>query len=298
MVQDPASFGFESTTEDVTEGVSLTGKTMLITGANSGLGFESARILAARGAHIVALARTRDKAQSALEELGVEGTPVACELSDLAAVRAAVKATAATGRKLDAVICNAGIMALQEPTQKNGIELQLYTNHIGHFALVTGLMDQDALADDARVVVVSSGAHHYAPDAGIEFDNISGEQGYEPWKAYGQSKIANILFARSLAKRFEGTERTANALHPGVIKTNLGRHLSDYEGVLSTMKQKTIPQGAATQVFLAAHPAGNATNGEYYSDCQVARTKSVAKDDALAKRLWTWSESVVQGENV
>src|SRR5690606_5247359 len=165
---------------------------------NSGLGKETARVLGEHGAFVIGGARTREKAESALRDLGIEGAPLACELSDLDSVRNAVSEVHALERPLDAIICNAGIMALQEPTQKNGVERQLYTNHVGHFTLVTGLLD--LLADDGRVVVVSSGAHLYAPEVGIEFDNLDGKRDYEPWKMYGQSMNDNILFTRSLAR--------------------------------------------------------------------------------------------------
>ncbi len=285
------AFGFESTAEQVTEGSDLTGKTWLVTGSNSGLGLESARILASRGAHIIAAARTEAKAAGALADLGIEGTPVACELSDLSSVSAAVAAVVATGRTLDGILANAGIMALPTLQQKDGIELQLYTNHIGHFALVTGLIDQ--LSADGRVVILSSGAHFYARESGLELDNVSGERDYHPWRMYGRSKLANIMFASALARRFEGTGRTANSLHPGVIQTNLARHVVNAEAMFSTMTLKTIPQGAATQCYVAVHPDNAAVSGKYFADCALKEPAAVAYDEAQAEALWEWSESVI-----
>ena len=135
------AFGFDSTAEQVTDGVDLSGRTYLVTGSNSGLGYETARVLALRGARILAAARTTAKAQSAIDELGIDGVAIACDLSDLASVRSAVEQVRKQG-PLDGIIANAGVMALPELRQANGYELQFYTNHVGHFALVTGVVDQ------------------------------------------------------------------------------------------------------------------------------------------------------------
>lgn len=288
------SFGFQSTAEEVTQGIDLTGTRWLITGCNSGLGYETARVLALRGATIVGAARTEEKAAEALNELGAQGFPVACELSDIGAVRACVNKIKADGGLLNGIIANAGIMALPENQQKHGIELQFFTNHVGHFALVTGLLDQ--LTEAARVVIVSSGAHFRA-ERGLELDNLSGEHDYAPWRMYGRSKLANILFARALAKRFTegGSQRTANSLHPGVIQTNLGRHIprANLETMLASVTLKTIGQGAATQCLVATHPALQHTTGEYFSDCRIAETLPLAKDDQLAEELWQKTEEIL-----
>ena len=284
-------FGFHSTAEEVTEGRDLSGSTWLITGVSSGLGRESARVLALRGAHIVGLARTRAKAAGALEELGIDGTPVACELSDLDSVRAAVAALAAVS--FDGLMANAGIMALQTLHQTAGIEQQLFTNHVGHFALITGLLDQ--LKHGGRVVVLSSEAHRMAK-RGVELDNVSGDENYHAWRMYGRSKLANILFARSLARRFasDGSGRTANAVHPGVIRTGLSRHVPDQEGLFKRMLKimKTVEQGAATQCYVATHPALQAVSGTYFSDCAPLEPIAPALDDAAGDALWDWTASV------
>jgi WW domain-containing oxidoreductase len=286
------TFGFDSTAEEVTEGIDLSGQTWLITGSNSGLGLESARVLASRGAHILAAARTTDKAASALSALGIEGTPVACELSDLASVRAAVAAIRGSGRPLDGILANAGIMALPALRQQDGIELQLYTNHVGHFALITGLLDR--LTETARVVVLSSGAHFYARESGLELDNVSGERDYHPWRMYGRSKLANIMFASALARRLAGTGRTANSVHPGVIPTNLARHVPDAEAMFSRMTLKTIPQGAATQCYVAVHPELAGVTGQYFADCEVKEPAGVAHDEAQGEALWRWTEALIE----
>jgi NAD(P)-dependent dehydrogenase (short-subunit alcohol dehydrogenase family) len=293
-------YSSSSTAEDVTEGVDLSGKTIAITGCNSGIGMESARVLALRGAHIVGLARTAEKAQAAFDQLGLDKdrtTAIACELSEPSSVRDAARSLSSLGEKLDVLLCNAGIMALPERTVRHGLELQFLTNHMGHFMLVNGAME--ALADDARVVVVSSGAHHMAPDVGVDLDDLDGAKEYSAWRQYGQSKLANLLFARSLQKRFDaeaGKSRVASSLHPGVIKTNLGRHdqasIDDMFGSMDASSIKSIPQGAATQVLLCARPEARHAHGGYFSDCQPKETSERGQDDELAERLWQKSEEL------
>ena len=136
-----------------------------------------------------------------------------------------------------------------------------------------------------------------APEAGIEFENLSGDKGYHPWTAYGQSKLANLLFARSLAKRFEGSSRTANSVHPGVIDTNLGRHVPNREAMYERLKPhlKTAAQGASTQCLVATHPQLAQVSGAYFSDNKVVDpVHSTATDDELAERLWLVSEAIVE----
>ena len=198
------------------------------------------------------------------------------------------------GRKLDALVCNAGIMALPKLEQKHGYELQFLTNHIGHFILVNGLLDQ--LTDDGRVVMLSSDAHNGAPDEGIQFDNLSGEHGYRPWKAYGQSKLANLLFAKELAKKLEGTGKTANSVHPGVIHTNLARNMNPIVNAIlaagAPLVLKSVPQGAATQCYAAVHPGMQGVSGKYLSDSNVGKHSKHGYDDAMAERLWRVSEKI------
>lgn len=291
----PSGFGYASTAEEVTEGLDLSGKTVLITGINSGLGLESARVLAKRGARIVGAARTRDKAAEACRAFGEAAIPVACELSEPASVRACVKEVKDKGIELDVLLCNAGIMALPERTIVHGQELQFLTNHIGHFILVTGLIDQ--LTERGRVVMLSSGAHMWAPPGGIQLEDLSFSRDYSPNRAYGQSKLANLLFARSLARRLAGTKKTANAVHPGVINTNLGRHMSPVMRAIAPVAEaialKTIPQGAATQCYVSVHPSLDVVTGEYFADCNVARSSRYSRDEALGDRLWTVTEEIV-----
>jgi WW domain-containing oxidoreductase len=291
-----SGFGYASTAEEVTAGVDLSGKTMLVTGVNSGLGLETVRVLAMRGAKIVGAARSEEKAKAALAEAGAAaGVPLACELSEPASVRAAVARVQELGLTLDVVLCNAGIMALPERTLKCGQELQFFTNHVGHFILVSGLLDR--LSDTARVVMLSSAAHNWAPSTGIQFDDLSFANGYSGGKAYGQSKLANLLFAKELARRFAGTKKTASAVHPGVIATNLARHMNPVLQALmpvgAAIAMKNVHEGAATQCFVAAHPSLASVSGEYFADCNVAKTSRHGRDAALAERLWTVTEEIV-----
>lgn len=294
----PSGFGYASTAEDVTQGLDLQGKTYLVTGSNSGLGAETLRVLTLRGAQVLAAARSVEKAREACARVkGGPAVPLACELSDPKSVRACVDEVKRSGVKLDGIICNAGIMALPKLERAHGHELQFFTNHVGHFILVTGLLD--SLTEDGRVVMLSSAAHLRAPKEGIQFDNLDGAKGYSAWGNYGQAKLANLLFARELARRLEGSKRTANALHPGVIHTNLGRHmgpvLNALSSVLGALAMKTVPQGAATQVYVATHPSLAGVSGKYFADCNVATPRADAEDAALAKRLWDVTERIIAG---
>jgi WW domain-containing oxidoreductase len=288
-------FGPKSTAEQVTEGLSLSGKTILVTGCNSGLGAEVVRVLSIRGARVIGTARTLAKAQEACGRHGSQHVGIACELSDPASVRAAVTEVQKRGLRLDAIIANAGIMALPKLETAHGYELQFFTNHIGHFQLVTGLLD--LLTDEGRVVMLSSAAHTMAPEGGIDFDNLKGEKAYQAWAQYGQSKFANLLFAKELARRFQGTKKTANAVHPGVIQTNLSRHMNPVAGfifgLLSPLFLKSVPQGAATEVYVATHPAAASISGQYFADCNVAQARADADDPVTAKKLWEVSQAIV-----
>jgi NAD(P)-dependent dehydrogenase (short-subunit alcohol dehydrogenase family) len=291
----PSGFGYASTAEEVTAGLDLAGRHILITGVGSGLGQESARVLASRGAVVLGAARTEAKAAEACKGFGPNAVPLACELSDPASVRACVETVRKSGTLLDAILCNAGIMALPERELRCGQELQFFTNHVGHFLLVTGLLDR--LAPGGRVVMLSSDAHTMAPKTGIQFDDLTFEKGYAPWKAYGQSKLANLLFARSVARRLDGTGKTANAVHPGVIVTNLGRHMNVIArgalGLASAIALKSIAEGAATQCFVTAHPSLATTTGEYFADCNVAKSSRHGYDAAMGERLWAVTEEIV-----
>lgn len=292
----PNGFGSSSTAEEVSAGLDLSHKTILVTGCNSGLGLETVRVLALRGAHVIGLARTFQKAQDALSKLvGGKTTSFACELADPKSVQDCIRAICASGLKLDSIICNAGIMALPELAQDYGYERQFFTNHIGHFALVTGLLDQ--LNPSGRVIVLSSSAHRMAPKGGVDFGNLKGEKSYSAWPAYGQAKMANLVFAKELARRFKGTGKTAYAVHPGVIATNLSRSMNPILAKIFKMTEplflKSVGQGAATQVYLAVTPNPGAESGAYFADCNPARSRPDAADPELGLKLWQVSEKIL-----
>jgi NAD(P)-dependent dehydrogenase (short-subunit alcohol dehydrogenase family) len=292
-------FGIESTALEVTEGIDLTGQTAFITGCNSGLGFETMRVLALRGAKIIGAARTLEKATDACALVEGDATPVVCELTDLQSIADCGKAVRAMGMPIDMLVLNAGIMALPELEQVNGIEKHLFVNHIGHFALTSYLLDQVRAADQGRVVVVSSSGHAFAPETGIDFDNLSGERDYSPWGMYGVSKLANGLFTLELSKRLADSNATANSIHPGVINTNLGRHFPLWQRIGSKLIgwsfMKPVEAGAATQTYVATAPALATTNGYYFADCNPIMPAPTMLDEAQAAQLWTASEEIAAG---
>jgi len=292
-------FGASSTALQVTEGIDLTGKTALITGCNSGLGYETMRVLSLRGANIIGAARTLEKAEEALAAVNATGTPVACELGDLDSVSACGETVRALGIPVDMLILNAGIMALPELEQINGIEKQFFVNHIGHFALTSYVLPQVIAARQGRVVVVGSSGHEFAPEGGIDFTNLSGERNYAPWTAYGVSKLANGLFTLELAKRLADTNATANCIHPGIINTNLGRHFPWWQQLVARLFgwtfMKSIEEGAATETYVATAPALAGYSGYYFADCNPLLPDPRMLNATQAAELWKVSEQIAAG---
>lgn len=292
-------FGAASTAEEVTAGLDLRGRVALVTGATSGLGAETLRVLALRGAHVIGTGRTLDKAAAACRAAGDHATPVALELTDFESVVACADAVRRHVPALDMLICNAGIMALPTLEQVYGLEKHFVTNHLGHFLLVNRLLDRVTAAPQGRVVVVSSRGYVWAPPEGIEFDNLSGARGeYEPNRAYGQSKLANGLFSLELARRLAGTNATSNSVHPGIIKTRLGRHFPGWKKVLSELTgwafMKSIAAGAATQCYVATNPRLAGVSGCYFANCNPEIPGGRMRDEALAARLWSVSEQLTR----
>lgn len=289
-----SAFGANSTAEEVTAGLELNGMTALLTGCNSGIGFETMRVLAGRGVHVFGAARTLEKAEQACDSVDGRATPLVIELTEFDTVVAAAEKVKAMGEAIDMLILNAGVMALPELQQVNGIERQFVINHLGHFLLVDQLKELVIAARQGRVVVVSSSAHVWAPEEGIQFDNLSGEMEYDPFTAYGQSKLANGLFSRELARRLADTRATSNSLHPGVIRTGLTRHLpgGDDEDAIPSARMKSIPQGAATTCYVGAHPELQGVTGYYFADCNPALPNAQMQDDEMAARLWAVSEKM------
>lgn len=292
-------FNKKSTAEDVTSGLDLTGKTIVITGVNSGIGHEAMRVLAIRGAHIIGLARTMEKATAACNSVRGKTTPLACELSDLDSVKQCAEQIVAMNTPIDVLMCNAGIMALPKLQAKAGLELQFLTNHMGHFLLTYLLQEPLKSANNARIVMLSSEGHRFTPKGGIDFTNLDGSKGYNAWKFYGQSKLSNLLTAKAFNEKLKEFGITANAVHPGIINTNLARdldgifkfmmHNNFIKNTLEKMIGKTIPQGASTQCYVATHPSLEGKGGLYFSDNARAKPTPYGRDQTLAMQLWDYS---------
>ncbi|MGD9598506.1 MAG: SDR family NAD(P)-dependent oxidoreductase [Steroidobacteraceae bacterium] len=292
-------FGAESTAEQVTAGLDLDGRVALVTGVTSGLGAETLRVLTMRGAHVLGTGRTLDKAAAACAAAGNRATPLALELTDFGSVVACAEAVRRQGAAIDMLVCNAGIMALPKLEQVDGLEKHFVTNHLGHFLLVNRLLDRVVAAAGGRVVVLSSRGYLWAPPGGIEFDNLSGERGeYDANRAYGQSKLANGLFSLELARRLAGTNATSNSVHPGIIRTRLGRHFPGWKKSLGKLIgwtfMKSIPAGAATQCYVATSPRLAGVSGRYFANCNPEVPGGHMEDVALAAKLWSVSEELTR----
>jgi NAD(P)-dependent dehydrogenase (short-subunit alcohol dehydrogenase family) len=282
-----STFGANATAEEVTAGIDLSGKTIVVTGCNSGIGLETLRVLALRGAHVIGTARTLERGREACAGVQGKATPVVLELSDFDSVVACAKEIRALDVPIDALVCNAGVL-LTELQQVRGLETQFVVNHLGHFVLVNRLLERVTAAPQGRVVVVGSVAHQFVPQGGIQFDNLSGK-GWER-QAYGHSKLANGLFSLELAKRLAGTRATANSLHPGVVATNIMRNANRGGG----FGGETPAQGAATSCYLASNPKLARVTGQYFADCNPAEQSAYQKDPAMAAKLWQVSTELTR----
>jgi NAD(P)-dependent dehydrogenase (short-subunit alcohol dehydrogenase family) len=303
-------FGATSTAAEVIAGVKLTGRRAIVTGGASGIGVETARALAEAGAEVTLAVRNVEAGARVAEDLiaatGNKQVLVApLDLADQASIKAFVDRWIGP---LHILVDNAGIMAPPETRTPQGWELQFATNHLGHFALTTGLHDVLAAARNARVVVVSSVGH---VNGSVEFDDVNFERRpYDAWLAYGQSKTANILFAVEAAKRWAADGIAVNALNPGrITSTNLSRYVGDisaaptsFEAASSDVSWKTVEQGAATSVLLAASPLVEGVTGRYFEDCNEAAphqpgvrrgVAAYAVDPTNASRLWQLSQDLL-----
>jgi NAD(P)-dependent dehydrogenase (short-subunit alcohol dehydrogenase family) len=301
-------FTAESTAAGVIAGIDLTGRRAVVTGGASGIGIETARALASAGAEVTLAVRNLEAGERTSAEIidstGNKEVLVApLDLADQASVAAFA---AGWDGPLHILINNAGLMASPLMRTPQGWEMQFATNHLGHFALATGL-HRALAAEGARIVSVSSSAHHRSP---VVFDDIQFEhRAYEPWLAYGQSKTANVLFAVEASKRWAGDGITANALMPGGIRTNLQRYVSDEEldrlraaAGGAELKWKTPEQGAATSILVATSPLLEGVGGRYFEDCAEAEAGKLgartgvaayALDPDAAARLWHVSADLI-----
>ncbi|HEY6619191.1 MAG TPA: SDR family NAD(P)-dependent oxidoreductase [Steroidobacteraceae bacterium] len=311
-------FGATSTTDQVLQGVNLSGKRVLVTGVSAGLGVETARALAAHGAHVVGAARNLSKAQTATEPVRAQAANggsldlVQLDLASLDSVRGCADGLLTAGKPFDLIIANAGVMACPKSKTVDGFELQFATNHLGHFVLVNRIAS--LLKSGSRLVNLSSAGHRYA-DVDLEDPNFE-HTNYEEFVAYGRSKTANVLFAVEFDRRHKARGVRATAVHPGGIQTELGRYLTAEvrEKLIANINAsqpkgagpfswKSIPQGAATSVWAGCVANAEAVGGRYCEDCHVAEVASTAGlragvqpyalDPQHAQALWQKSEEMV-----
>ena len=313
-------FGAKSTTDEVLEGVNLSGKRVLVTGASAGLGVETCRTLAAHGATVVGAARDLNKAKNATEIVRKDAKNsgslelVELDLASLKSVRACADALVKTGKQFDVVICNAGVMACPKGTTADGFETQFGTNHLGHFVLVNRIAPL-IKKNGGRLVNLSSAGHRFS-DVDLNDPNFE-HTPYTEFGAYGRSKTANVLFAVEFDRRHKAEGIRATAVHPGGIQTELGRHMTPelIQGMLKSIEDanksagapafewKTIPQGAATTVWSGFVASADTVGGLYCEDCHVAElqenpqarggVRGYALDPEHAKALWAKSEEMV-----
>lgn len=296
-----SDFDENSTAEGVTEGIDLSGKTAIVTGCNSGIGYETMRVLAKRGAYVIGTGRTLEKAQDACSSVIGVTSPVQLELSDFDSVVACAETVRSLNSPIDILICNAGMRGSKEREQVYGLEKHFVVNHLGHFIFVYNLLERLYLSWQGRVVVVGSrAAYSSAPEEGIEFGNLRGTSNYSRQRAYGHSKLANVLFSLELARLLRGTRITSNSLHPGVINTEIDRTepgLFQFAfGLLAAVGGKSIEQGAATTCYVATSPLLGSVSGQYFEDCNAVTVlgDNHLYDTAQAAELWKVSEALTK----
>lgn len=301
-IRGPSGFGSSSTCYDVAKACEgdVKGKVVMVTGATSGIGVHAAKALAQYGATVALACRNKDQMHAVAEDIR-KSFPnstvheLVCDLSSFESVRTCAEEFNKLNVPLDALINNAGVMMCPWMLTKDGYEMQFGTNHLGHFLLTNLLMPKLKEAPKARIVCVASVGHRLAPKEGVMFDYLKANEKYNNITYYGQSKLSNMLHARALTKKLQGTSVTAVSLHPGAINTNLGRHswLSKAIYFIGTPFLKSEPQGAATNVYCAfgsVEPAG------YYADCNVDTPAHSAYTDELADKLWTYSATETKSD--
>ncbi|KAK7315078.1 hypothetical protein VNO77_33610 [Canavalia gladiata] len=310
--KEGSEFSSSSTAEQVTHAIHGYGLTAIVTGASSGIGAETTRVLAMRGVHVIMAVRNVNAGKDVKQAI-LEGIPTAkvdvmeLDLSSMASVRKFASEFNASELPLNILINNAGIFGPPFMLSEDNIELQFATNHLGHFLLTNLLLDTMKKTTreskkQGRIVNVSSNGHRLTYRQGILFDKLNDQSSYRTMCAYGQSKLANILHANELARRLkeEGVDITANSLHPGVIATNIHRYnsvLSAIPEVFKTLANfvlKNVQQGAATTCYVALHPQVSRISGEYFSDSNLAKTSSQGRDIDMAKKLWDFSMNLIK----
>lgn len=277
----------------------LRGKTAVITGASNGLGRAAAFALAGMGAELVLICRNRELAESTVDAIKREtGNSrvdyLLADLSSQAEIRRVAAQFLASGRPLHILLNNAGALFAQRTVSVDGYEKTFALNHLGYFLLTALLLERMKASAPARIVNVASRAHHGAR-RGLPFDDLQNEHGYSSFGAYGQSKLANILFTRELARRLRGSGVTANALHPGFVATRFAHANPLYTLLMTLLRplQRSIDLGSRTLIYLCASPEVEGVSGEYFADCRSIRPSDHALDDVAARRLWDISANLV-----
>ena len=310
-----SEFGSSTSTQEVIQGVDLSGKQALVTGASSGLGVETARTLASAGAAVMMVARDASKLESAVAQVKAD-VPDAklntalLDLADLDSVRAGAAAILSECPSIQLLVNNAGVMACPLMRTAQGFEMQLGTNHLGHFLLTCLLAPALVAGAPSRVVNLSSAGHRFSP-LDLEDPNYL-QRDYEKWQAYGQSKTANVLFSVGLDQRLQKQGVRSFAVHPGMIMTELSRHMdqSDMDRILAgrdiaDIGFKTVEQGSATSVWAATAADLDGLGGIYLEDCHIAEPagpdsdggiESYAVDQGTADTLWQLSEQMIGEE--
>jgi WW domain-containing oxidoreductase len=280
-------FGRRSTADQVLAGIDLTGKHILVTGCNSGLGLETMNAFAANGAAVIGLARTIESASRACAQASPACVPVGCDLANFDSIAAALDTIRGLSAPLDAIVANAAAATPPSLQTRYGIEKQFLTNHIGHFMLVNEIAD--LLRDgSARIVMVSSGASvSQTRSEGIMFDNLDGHHFYDPSIFHAQSKLANALYAKELSRRLAARGIAVNAVDPGAARTRRRK------GFFMRLLAKTPAQAAATQALLAASPEASGITGEYWSNCRISQGNVLLQNTVLARRLWDVSQEIL-----
>ena len=268
-------------------------KIALVTGANSGMGMASARMLARKGYFVLMLVRSEKRGSEAFKMLNEEQPGcfqlILCDLSDLKSIRKAASFIGETYAKIDVMVNNAGVITTQRELTKEGLEMQFGVNHVGHFLLTMLLLQK--LQKGSRIIQVASGAHKWGD---IHFEDLSLEKSFRPFKAYGQSKLANVLFAKELSKKLAPYGITVNSCHPGAVATNMGvnRETGFGRGITKLLKPffRSPEEGASTAVYLATDPSVEGITGEYLYNGKPGKVSRKARDEELSQKLFQWTE--------
>jgi NAD(P)-dependent dehydrogenase (short-subunit alcohol dehydrogenase family) len=293
-------FDEDSTAEEVTAGVDLKGKLAVVTGCTSGIGFETMRVLALRGAWVIGTSRSLERAQDAGKRVNGVTIPVALDLADPDSIVSCAESILSLNSPIDILVCNAGYRGGGNDRELVGdVEKHFAINHLGHFILVNRLLERLFMAWQGRIVIVASRTSYTnAPEEGILFDDLKMKSDYDDALAYGHSKLANVLFALELGRLLVGTRITANALHPGVINTEIDRNLNPFAqfafGLLTKIGGKSIEEGAATSCFVATSELLGSTSGRYFEDCNAVNVIGAnhLTNMPMADKLWLRSEEL------